>query len=356
MQNPNMAKTFHNVFVTGGCGFIGSNFIRYYYHAHPEATIVNLDLLTYAGNPTNLSDLEAQQLQQPMAARRYRFIHGDICDEALVERLFQEGNFDLVVHFAAESHVDRSIFSVVHFVRTNIEGTRVLVEAVRRHLVPRFVHISTDEVYGSIPAGAATEATLLQPSNPYSASKAGADLLVQAYMRTYRIPAVIIRATNNYGPFQYPEKLIPLALTNLLEGKKIPVHGHGQHVRSWLHVQDFSRAIEVIASQAPDFSIYNVAGEERTVREVLAVLTRLLKQDLEAALQFVNDRPGADLRYAADCTKLERELGWSRQHQFEESINEVVNWYAANHPWWKEIRLKAGFLEHYERQSNGRWC
>lgn len=351
-----MSRVFRQVLVTGGSGFIGSNFIRYFYHAHPEATIVNLDLLTYAGNPDNLRDIEALQVQLPEAQRRYAFAQGDVCDEPAVERLFAQRRFDLVVHFAAESHVDRSIFNMVHFVRTNIEGTRVLVETSRRHLVPRFIHISTDEVYGSIPHGAATEATLLQPSNPYSASKAGADLLVAAYMRTYRFPAIIVRGTNNYGPFQYPEKLIPLALTNLLEGKPIPVHGQGEHVRSWLHVQDFCRALDLIAQYAPDFSTYNVAGEERNVRQVLATLTNHLRCDLKEHLHFVNDRPGADRRYAADCSKLERELGWTRQHQFEDAIGEIVQWYVTNQAWWKAIRLKPGFLEHYERQSNGRWC
>ncbi|MDD5110179.1 MAG: dTDP-glucose 4,6-dehydratase [Patescibacteria group bacterium] len=351
-----MEHEFGSVLITGGSGFIGSNFLRYFYHAHPQARIVNLDLLTYAGNPENLRDLETLEAGRTEAQRRYRFVQGDICDEVLLEKVFSAGRFDLVVHFAAESHVDRSIFSMVHFVRTNIEGTRVLVETARRHAIPRFVNISTDEVYGTIAAGYAAEHAQLKPSNPYSASKAGADLLVQAYMRTHNFPAIIVRGSNNYGPYQYPEKLIPLALTNVLEGKKVPLHGNGRHVRSWLHVQDFCRAIDLVAHAAPVHSLYNVAGEERTNLEVVDCILRHLGKDPAACLQYVNDRPGADLRYAVDGSKLEGELGFSRVHRFEEAIGDVVRWYAANQTWWKNIRLKPGFLEHYERQSNGRWC
>ncbi len=347
---------FARVLVTGGAGFIGSNFIRAYYHAHPRAQIVNLDLLTYAGNPENLVDIEQGECQQPAETRRYQFIQGDVCDEALLERLFCTHHFDLVIHFAAESHVDRSIFNLTHFVRTNIDGTRCLIEAARRHRVGRFINISTDEVYGSIPAGTASEAAPLNPSNPYSASKAGADLLVSAYMRTHRFPAVIVRGSNNYGPYQYPEKLIPLAITNLLEGKPIPVHGAGNQVRSWLHVQDFCRAIDLIVAGAPDGSVYNVSGEEKTNVEILTALTGHLGLRLDDVKVHVNDRPGGDVRYAPDSAKLQRELGWSRLHRVEEAVSDVVRWYQANPAWWKQIRLKPGFLEHYERQSNGRWC
>ena len=349
-------RTYRRVLITGGAGFIGSNFVRFFYHAHPESHIVNYDLLTYAGNPENLADLARVESQLPDQQRRYRFIQGDVCDEQLLDKVFAEHQFDLVVHFAAESHVDRSIFNMTHFVRTNIDGTRSLIEVVRRHHTPRFVNISTDEVYGTITQGFATEEAPLNPSNPYSASKAGADLLVSAYLRTHRLPAVIIRGSNNYGPYQYPEKLIPLAITNVLEGKPIPVHGDGRHRRSWLHVQDFCRAIDLVAHAAPDGHIYNVAGEERSVLEVISALTRHLGRELAAAKIHVDDRPGADFRYAPDASKLQREFGWSRQHSLEESLAEVVAWYTANEQWWKDIRLKAGFLEHYERQSNGRWC
>lgn len=351
-----MPHVYHHVLVTGGCGFIGSNFIRYFYHTHPQAQLTNLDLLTYAGNPENLRDIEAQEATRPPEQRRYCFVQGDICHEPLVEQLFSQHPFDCVIHFAAESHVDRAIFSMVHFVRTNIEGTRVLVEAARRFGTPRFINISTDEVYGTITTGYATESTPLNPSNPYSASKAGADLLVSAYMRTHSFPAIIVRGSNNYGPYQYPEKLIPLAVTNLLEGKKIPLHGNGQHVRSWLHVLDFCRAIDCIAQTAPPYSIYNVSGEEKTNLEVIRELARHLGHDQADCVQRVNDRPGADYRYAVNGTKLRLELGFSHAHAFEDAIGDVVQWYRDHANWWKDIRLKPGFLEHYERQSNGRWC
>ena len=347
---------FSRALITGGSGFIGSNFVRYFYHVHPHVRLANLDLLTYAGNPENLRDIEALEADRPARERRYHFVEGDICDEALLEKIFSQHQFDLVVHFAAESHVDRSIFNMIHFVRTNIEGTRFLIETARRFQVYRFINISTDEVYGTIAAGLASEATPLSPSNPYSASKAGADLLVSAYMRTHQFPAVIVRGSNNYGPYQYPEKLIPLALTNLIEGKKIPLHGNGRHVRSWLHVQDFCRAVDLVIHRAPNYSVYNVAGEELTNLQVVELLARQLGCDPGASVQYVNDRPGADTRYAVDGTRLQQELGFTRAYTFANAIGDVVQWYLSHPQWWKDIRLKPGFLEHYERQTNGRWC
>lgn len=345
------------ILITGGAGFIGSNFIRYLYGRYPRYRLVNLDLLTYAGNLNNLKDIVfSENGDRPQHLRRYHFVKGDVCDEAEIQKIFSRNNFDAVVHFAAESHVDRSIFNVLHFVRTNIEGTRVLIEAARRHKVPRFIHISTDEVYGTITDGFADEDTPLRPSNPYSASKAGADLLLQTYIRTHNFPAVIVRGSNNYGPYQYPEKLIPISITNLLEGRKIPVHGNGLHRRSWLHVEDFCRAIDIILHQAPAGSIYNVAGEEKTNLEVLRELGKHLKQNIEERKVHIDDRPGADFRYATDSAKLERELGWRRTRRFEESIGEVVNWYLTNQDWWRKIRQRKGFQEHYERQSKGQWC
>src|SRR3989338_3606381 len=345
---------FVSVLITGGCGFIGSNFVRYFYHNHPRAKIVNLDLLTYAGNIANLRDLQDLESLLPEARRRYSFVQGDICDPQLLEELFAKNHFDLVVHFAAESHVARSIFNMGDFVRPNIEGTRILAETARRHAIKRFVNISTDEVYGSIKDGYASEEWTLRPSNPYSASKAGADLLVQAYIRTHDLPAIIIRGSNNYGPFQYPEKLIPLAITNLLEGKKIPVHGYGIHVRSWLHVLDFCRAIDAIASGNPQHRIYNMAGEEKTNHDVLELIARYLGKSLADHRFHVNDRPGADHRYAVDAIRLEKEFGKLSMHQpFEQQIGKIAQWYIDNADWWSEIRLKEGFTRAYERQSKG---
>jgi dTDP-glucose 4,6-dehydratase len=347
---------YRNVLITGGCGFIGSNFVRYFYHHRPKSRIVNLDLLTYAGNLENLADIEKLEQKLPKIERRYRFRQGDICDQNLLDELFEKHRFDLVIHFAAESHVDRSIFNMSEFVRTNIEGTRVLIEAARRNGMKRFINISTDEVYGSIKGGYASEEWPLTPSNPYSASKAGADLLVQAYIRTHDFPAVIIRGSNNYGPYQYPEKLIPLAVTNLLEGKKIPIHGHGLHVRNWLHVYDFCRAIDTITHGDARHRIYNVAGEEKTNQAVLQAITRTLGKNLYDCCFHVSDRPGADLRYAPDASRLADEFGWRRIHNFEAEINKVVQWYVDQSDWWRRIRLKKGFMEHYERQSKGQWC
>lgn len=346
---------FENVLITGGYGFIGSNFVRHFYHRHPRARIVNLDLLTYAGNLENLRDIEALEASLPTERRRYQFVQGDICDQNLLNELFQKHRFDLVVHFAAESHVDRSIFNMSDFVRTNIEGTRTLVEASRRHRAKRFINISTDEVYGSIKSGYASEEWLLRPSNPYSASKAGADLLVQAYIRTHDFPAIIIRGSNNYGPYQYPEKLIPLAITNLLEGKKVPVHGYGIHVRSWLHVHDFCRAIDLITHGNPKHRIYNVTGEEKTNHDVLELIARNLGKNIQEQRFHVSDRPGADLRYAVDAGRLEDEFGWRRIHEFDREIGKVVQWYIDRSDWWRHIRLKEGFIQHYERQSKGQW-
>lgn len=350
-------KKIKRILVTGGLGFIGSNFIRHIYTTHPETVITNLDLLTYAGNMANLKDITELESKRDDQAKRYHFVQGDVCDEVLVERVFSENLFDLVVHFAAESHVDRSILSAAHFVRTNIEGTRVLIEAARRHGVQCFIHISTDEIYGSIKDGYASEEWLLQPSNPYSASKAGADLLVQAYIRTHDFPAIIIRGSNNYGPYQYPEKLIPLAITNLLENKKIPVHGYGVQIRSWLHVQDFCRAIDTIAFGNAQHNIYNVAGEEKTNHEVLELIAQGLGKDLQAYRMHVNDRPGADGRYAVDASRLEKEFSWSHHYSpLADNIGSVIQWYAGNQQWWRDIKSKEGFLNHYDRQFKGQWC
>ncbi|MDO8558249.1 MAG: dTDP-glucose 4,6-dehydratase [bacterium] len=344
-----------NILITGGCGFIGSNFIRHIYHAHPNFRIFNIDVLTYAGNPENLRDIERLESEKPKNERRYQFICGDICDDKLLAGIFSMYDFSLVINFAAETHVDRSIISMTDFIRTNIGGVRALIEAVRNYEVPRFVHISTDEIYGDVLQGYSTEDTMLRPSNPYSSSKAAADLIVQSFIRTHRVPAIIIRGSNNYGPYQYPEKLIPLAVTNLIEGKKIPVHGKGGHMRSWLHVEDFCRAIDLIATQGPLYEIFNVSGEEKTNLEVLTMIARHLGKDLSVHKEHINDRPGADLRYAPDSTKLKKALGWQPMHRIEDSMGDVAQWYLNNREWWNAIKTKKEFLEHYVKQSKGQW-
>lgn len=353
MQNG--SRDFSSILVTGGAGFIGSNFIRYLYDIYPRAQIVNLDLLTYAGNRENLHDVDIIEATLQPEQRRSHFIHGDICNEATLEEVFGKYSFDAVFHFAAESHVDRSFFNKTQFARTNIDGTRSLVEAALKYGVPRFIHISTDEVYGSIETGSTDEEYSFKPSNPYSTSKAGADLLVQGYMHTRNLHAVIVRGSNNYGPYQYPEKLIPLSITSMLQDIQVPMHGNGEHVRSWLHVHDFCRAIDTVARTAADHSIYNASGEEKTNLEVLAALATYLNKDINAVKKHVSDRPGPDMRYSPDSTRLEQELGWRRLHSFNEALGEVVHWYQTNEQWWRDIQQKPWFTEQFERQSSGRW-
>ncbi len=344
-----------HILITGGCGFIGSHCVRHFYHAHPDAVIFNLDLLTYAGNRDNLMDIEAGERKRDISERRYHFIQGSITNSQLLDALFQEYQFDIVINFAAETHVDRSIVNMTDFIHTNIGGVRCLIEAVRTHKVPRFIHISTDEVYGSVAEGHSTEDACLRPSNPYSSSKAAADLIVLSFIHTHNLPAIIVRGSNNYGPYQYPEKLIPLAISNLIEGKKVPVHGTGQHVRSWLHVLDFCEAIDLIAHRAPVKEVFNVSAEERTNLEIIGVLVECLHADLEHSREHVSDRPGADLRYAPDSTKLRKAFGWAPKRTLETSLKDVVEWYLGNQSWWKKIKEKKEFQDHYEKQAKGMW-
>ncbi len=344
-----------NILVCGGSGFIGSNFIRYIYNKYPDYKIFNLDLLTYAGNPENLSDIEQKENAKDSAKKRYKFIQGDICDSALLNNIFSKNNFDVIVNFAAESHVDRSFINVLDFIRTNVEGVRSLVEATRKYKVSRFIQISTDEIYGSVPEGFSAEDAPLRPSNPYAASKAAADLLVQSYIRTHRVPAIIIRGSNNYGPFQYPEKLIPLAISNIIEGKKVPVHGSGEHRRNWIHVNDFCNAIDVIIHKAADFSVFNVSGEEKTNLEILEIIAEHLKVNSEDYREHTNDRPGADLRYAPDSSKLKSELDWFPKHSIEGGLKDTVNWYQNNQDWWKTIKNLEAFQSHYQKQSKAEY-
>jgi dTDP-glucose 4,6-dehydratase len=323
--------------VTGGSGFIGSNFIRYMLGRHADVEIINLDKLTYAGNPDNLRDVEKDA--------RYRFVRGDICDAKLVDELIR--GVESIVHFAAESHVDRSIGSPDDFIRTDIFGTFVLLEASRKHGIHRFVQISTDEVYGSIENGLFRENDPLMPSSPYAASKAGADRLAYSYWVTYRLPVVIPRSSNNFGPFQYPEKLIPLFVTNAIDGKPLPIYGDGKNVRDWLYVLDNCEAIEMVMNQGKDGETYNIGGgNERTNLEITDLIIRELGQS-ETLKTYVKDRDGHDRRYALD-TKRIRRLGWKPRHAFEAAMRETVAWYQNNRGWWE--KLKSGeYLEYYKK-------
>ena len=325
--------------VTGGAGFIGSNYIHYILKKHPQWEVTNLDKLTYAGNLDNLKDVQNEP--------RYRFIRGDIADRELVDGLLSEG-FDAIVNFASESHVDRSILDSLPFIETNIGGTRVLLEGARKHQIQRFVQVSTDEVYGSIDEGSFSELSPLSPSSPYAASKAAADLLCLAYWKTYRTPVIITRCTNNFGPYQFPEKLIPLSITNALEDKPIPVYGDGLNVRDWIFVVDHCAALDVIIQRGTLGEMYNIGGgNEKTNLEVINRLLELLDRP-ESLIQFVADRPGHDRRYALDTTKITQELGWEPAYSFEEALSDTVNWYLNHEPYWR--RIKSGeYAKYYER-------
>jgi len=315
--------------VTGGAGFIGSNFIRHKMEADPHTEIINCDLLTYAGNLNNLKGIDSQS--------RYTFIKGDICDRDLVSATLKKNSVDAIVHFAAESHVDRSISDPSAFVRTNVLGTHTLLEAARNHCVPRFIHISTDETYGSIINGSFRETDILTPSSTYSASKAGSDLLALSYYTSYRLPVIVTRCTNNYGPYQYPEKLIPLFITNLIEGKKVPVYGTGKNIRDWIHVQDHCRAVDFLLEHGTPGEIYNIGGgNERTNLEITYKILNLLGKD-PSMVEYVADRPGHDFRYSLDCTKL-RALGWKPQYSFEKGLEETIAWYCQNEWWWRPLK------------------
>lgn len=321
----------NRIVVTGGCGFIGSNFIRYMLETSTELTIVNIDKLTYAGNPENLADVSGSD--------RYRFERGDICDREFVDRVLGLGTVDAVLNFAAESHVDRSILDSGPFLTTNVLGTQVLLDACRRWQVPRYVQVSTDEVYGSLgSAGFFTEDTPLAPNSPYSASKAAADLLVRSYVHTFGFPAVITRCSNNYGPYQFPEKLIPLFISNALNEESLPVYGTGENVRDWIHVLDHCRGVEAALRRGQPGEVYNFGGRtELTNISLTRTLLRLLDKP-ETLIRYVTDRPGHDLRYAIDCTKAERELGWAPQIPFEAGLRETIAWYREHADWVARIR------------------
>lgn len=328
------------VLVTGGAGFIGSNFIRHLLSVRDDVEIVNFDKLTYAGNPESLADISSNP--------RYSFVRGDICDARAVADVFQIG-LAAVVNFAAETHVDRSIEDASPFLHTNILGTQCLLEAARRHRLARFVHISTDEVYGSAPPRASfTEEAHLDPRSPYAASKASADHLVSAYVNTYGISAVVLRGTNNYGAFQFPEKLIPLMIANAREDKSLPVYGDGLQERDWLFVEDYCRAIALVLEQGKIGSIYNVSAgsPQPNLKIVRTILAHVGKP--ESLIQYVQDRPGHDRRYALDSSKIQRELGWTPQVTFEEGIRRTIDWYIQNCEWLEHAR-SGEYLKYYER-------
>ncbi len=327
------------VLVTGGCGFIGSNFIRHILRHHPTYELTNLDNLTYAGNLENLADVENLE--------GYRFIRGDICDRPLVEEIVSSG-IDCIVNFAAESHVDRSIQDSAVFIKTNITGTHILLEVARDRKVERFVQISTDEVYGSLgPEGYFTEETPLSPNSPYSASKAAADFLVRASHRTHGLPGIITRCSNNYGPYQFPEKLIPLMITNAMEGKELPVYGDGLNVRDWIHVEDHCGAVDTVMHRGREGEVYNIGGNnEKTNIEIVKGILRIMEKP-EDLIRFVEDRLGHDRRYAIDSSKIRRELGWDDQIPFEQGLADTVEWYMERTDWWKKIKT-GEYLKYYE--------
>jgi len=328
------------ILVTGGAGFAGSNFIRHILKKYPNYQIVNLDKLTYAGNLENLKDIEGNS--------NYQFVKGDIADQRMVFKIARNQRLDAIVNYAAETHVDRSILDPDAFVKTDVVGTYNLLEAVKQFSIPKMVQISTDEVYGSIEKGKFNESSPIEPNSPYSASKASGDLLCRAYSKTYNLPVIVTHSCNFYGPYQYPEKLIPLFITNLLEGKKVPVYGHGQNIREWIYVLDHCWAIDFLLHKGVLGEVYNIgSGVEKKNLDI----TNLILKELEVGkemIEYVKDRPGHDWRYAIDFSKLKK-LGWKPEYSFNEAIHETIRWYKNNEWWWK--KLKSGeYLEYYKKQ------
>lgn len=337
------------VLITGGAGFIGSNFVFHMLQYHPDYRIVCLDALTYAGNLSTLSGV--------MGNTRFRFVKGDIADRELVYKLFEEEKPDIIVNFAAESHVDRSIENPEIFLKTNIIGTSVLMDAARKYGVVRYHQVSTDEVYGDLPLDRPdmffTEETPIHTSSPYSSSKAGADLLVLAYHRTYGLPVTISRCSNNYGPYHFPEKLIPLMIINALHDKPLPVYGKGENVRDWLYVEDHCKAIDLVIHKGRVGEVYNIGGhnEMRNIDIVKLILKELGKP--ESLITFVTDRKGHDLRYAIDPTKIHNELGWLPETKFADGIKKTIKWYLENQSWWEPI-TSGEYMSYYERMYGNR--
>lgn len=327
------------ILVTGGAGFIGSNFIHYVLGQHHDWQVINLDKLTYAGNLDNLKDVENNP--------RYGFVKGDITDRELIDNLLQD-KVDAIVNFAAESHVDRSILDASPFIETNVKGTQALLEGARKYKVGRFIQVSTDEVYGSIETGKFTEESPLSPNSPYAASKAAADLLCQAYWKTYHLPVIITRCSNNLGPFQFPEKLVPLAITNALENKPIPIYGDGLNIRDWIYVVDHCRALDLVSQKGQPGEIYNIGAnnEKRNVELIHKLLDIMGKS--QKLVTFVADRPGHDRRYALDTAKINQELGWEPLHSFEQALAATIDWYVNNESWWHKVK-SGDYVKYYER-------
>ncbi|HET6273912.1 MAG TPA: dTDP-glucose 4,6-dehydratase [Bacteroidota bacterium] len=331
-----------NVLITGGAGFIGSNFVRYFLATHEDVRVVNFDKLTYAGNLESLEDVVTNP--------RYTFIKGDICDRTEVETAFTKFDIDTVIHFAAESHVDRSILGSAVFVQTNVVGTHTLLDVAKDRGVDRFIHVSTDEVYGSLgDAGKFTETTPLHPNSPYAASKASSDLLALSYQHTHGLPVIVTRCSNNYGPYQFPEKLIPLMIVNAFVDKPLPVYGDGLNVRDWLYVEDHCSAIDMVLAKGKVGEVYNIGGnnEWKNIDIVKLILQHLGKP--QSLINFVKDRPGHDRRYAMDATKMKNELGWQPSHTFENGIKETIEWYRQKESWWKRV-MTGEYLEYYKTQ------
>ena len=349
---PTPSQSPRTLLITGGAGFIGSNFIRHVLSAHDAVRVVNYDKLTYAGNLENLADIKESE--------RYRFVRGDISDAKAVAQVFAEEKPWAVVNFAAESHVDRSILDATPFVDTNVKGTQVLLEAIRQQPVERFVQISTDEVYGALGKdGLFSESSPIQPNSPYAACKAAADLIALAYAKTYGLPIVVTRSSNNYGPYQFPEKLIPLTIRNALAGKELPVYGEGKQVRDWLYVEDNCRAIDAVLHKGRVGEVYNIGGDcEKRNIDLVKLICEILRnhpetQELRPRIQFIKDPRGAahDFRYALDCRKIKEELGWSPRTPFETGLASTVEWYRANRPWTE--RVITGEYREYYRQVYG---
>lgn len=331
--------------VTGGAGFIGSNFILYWLAKYPQTEIYNLDKLTYAGNLENLKSVEQNS--------HYHFVQGDIVNPRLINRIIKENHIDTIVHFAAESHVDRSISDPAPFIKTNIEGTYVLLEAALKNHISRFHHISTDEVYGSLELNTKqkfTEKTPYDPHSPYSASKAASDHLVKAYWSTYNLPMTISNCSNNFGPYQFPEKFIPLAITNILEGKKVPVYGDGLYVRDWLYVLDHCEAIDLILHKGKLGQTYLIGGLTQDIAnlEIVKKILRIMNKN-EDYIQFVKDRPGHDRRYAIDWSRMKQELDWQPKHSFDQALRKTIEWYIEEIKWWQ--RVKSGDYQAYYQQQ-----
>ena len=338
-----------NIIVTGGAGFIGANFVYYELEKHPEDRIICLDKLTYAGN--------LETLEEAMKNPNFRFVKGDIADKEFVENLFEEEKPDIVVNFAAESHVDRSIEDPGIFLKTNILGTQVLMDACRKYGIKRYHQVSTDEVYGDLPLDRPdlffTEETPIHTSSPYSSSKAGADLLVLAYHRTFGLPVSITRCSNNYGPYHFPEKLIPLMISRALGDESLPVYGKGENVRDWLYVKDHCAAIDLVMREGKVGEVYNVGGHnEKSNLEVVKIILEKLGKP-ESLITYVTDRPGHDMRYAIDPTKIHNELGWLPETKFEDGIEQTIEWYLNNKEWWENI-LSGEYQDYYEKMYDNR--